>query len=498
MITPATPTRVTAYRAGEALWRLTLEREEREGRTLTYEPEIVQTMGDAPGFVISNLFRGFRPTLDLSWSYGQTSRLELWDAAAGWVDAGTILTQAVVLELLEASESGDFIVEPYVGAESGAFSARIYSEPAEIRDVKGVLHSGLKIKCVGTGGVRGDAPSAGLSVDPGFTAQIPEMLRDGRPLHLIVPGPAVAWDSTAVYRLSGSNILRWSPASGIETLWAAAPVGQILSIGCSASYLHVYLRISPPLIDSYSASNMANWPGWDQAYSIQSLRRKLDLSSGWEDRGTYGVENFASYDQSWSGCRMFAAKPFANGTSLIGCKYGNTGISQPPRQFLTLDDGSTGWVGGDAVRGVYYASAGRLDIGTWGTGPDDLTVTEAEAYTAAGNSVVTRYSRHPDWWANRIGGAWWFFDPATARAISAAGTERVSVGAPFAPPIPFGDRSLLVLQAGALWFDGGGFRPCDLGTQRSDFRTLHYGPPVPWAPAGSYYQLADGGLLQVV
>lgn len=175
MITPGKPTRITGYAGETSAWRITLQREDREGRSLSYVPEVATTQGAAPDFAIAHLFRGFRPRLELTWSVGTGSTLELWDGSA-WGDPSEIQTASALLSILGACEAGDLWAEPYSEA-LGAFWARCWAEPQEIRDIKGVVHSGLKLTLDGAG-----ADRVG-----GLLAQIPHA-----PTPAPTPAPSIA------------------------------------------------------------------------------------------------------------------------------------------------------------------------------------------------------------------------------------------------------------------------------------------------------------------
>lgn len=140
-------TRITLYDADGTtpLQRVTLQKEVREGLTLTWKPEQAETkLGSGAGWAIARNHHGFRAELAIKWDYGLNSSVETWVSGA-WGAPATVLTATALASIFNRACVAPCLVEPHLDK---AYSFKAQPDPGKplaLRDVKGVAHSGLEL-----------------------------------------------------------------------------------------------------------------------------------------------------------------------------------------------------------------------------------------------------------------------------------------------------------------------------------------------------------------
>jgi hypothetical protein len=144
--------RITLYDADGVTkkYRITLQKEGREGLKLSYKPEgAPHKLGSGAAWANTWTHRGFRATLEIKWPHGIQSTLETWTAGA-WGAPTTILTASALSLIFTWAFQSPCLVEPHLD-KAYSFSAQPDPGKAlELRDVKGVAHTGLELALVAT------------------------------------------------------------------------------------------------------------------------------------------------------------------------------------------------------------------------------------------------------------------------------------------------------------------------------------------------------------
>jgi hypothetical protein len=145
-------TRITLYAADGTtpLYRVTLQKETREGLTLSFKPEGVgHQLGSGAAWAQTRTHRGFRAQLSIKWDFGMESSVETWAAGAWGAPAAMLTAQALSLILAQAFLA-PCLVEPHTDK---AFSFSAQPDPGkafELKDIKGIAHSGLDLVLIQT------------------------------------------------------------------------------------------------------------------------------------------------------------------------------------------------------------------------------------------------------------------------------------------------------------------------------------------------------------
>lgn len=146
-------TRITLYQddGTTPLYRVTLQKETKEGLELTFKREGVDhQLGSGSGWKIARILRGHRPFLDIKWTHGLESAVESWNGA-DWDPAATVAT-ALALSLVHTwANRSPCLVSPHKDLNLD-FSAQ--PDPGKgflLRDIKGVVHTGLELHLIGEG-----------------------------------------------------------------------------------------------------------------------------------------------------------------------------------------------------------------------------------------------------------------------------------------------------------------------------------------------------------
>jgi hypothetical protein len=145
-------TRITLYAADGVTpnYRITLQKEVREGLNLIFNPEgVPHQMGSGAAWAKSLTFRGFRPQLEIKWDFGLTSSVEVWGGTA-WGAPADELTPISLSRIFTWAFQSPCLVEPHLDK---AYSFTAQPDPGKalgLKDRKGVAHSDLDLVLVGT------------------------------------------------------------------------------------------------------------------------------------------------------------------------------------------------------------------------------------------------------------------------------------------------------------------------------------------------------------
>lgn len=145
-------TRITLYDVNGTtpLKRITLQKETREGLTLSWKPEGVFTgLGSGSSWANNWTHHGFRASLAIGWSHGLDSWVELWTGSA-WGTASGLTTPIALSQIINAAVLVPCLVEPHLDK---GFSFLAQPDPGKafvLKDVKGVAHTGLELALIAT------------------------------------------------------------------------------------------------------------------------------------------------------------------------------------------------------------------------------------------------------------------------------------------------------------------------------------------------------------
>lgn len=151
-------TRITLYDTDGVTpkFRITLQKEVREGLTLAFKEEgVVHQGGSGSGWARNLTHRGFRPQLEIKWDFGLTSSLETW-ATGAWGPAADELTPISLSRIFSWAFKAPCLVEPHLDK---AYSFLAQPDPGKslgLKDLKGVAHSDLDLVLIAT--TVGDIP----------------------------------------------------------------------------------------------------------------------------------------------------------------------------------------------------------------------------------------------------------------------------------------------------------------------------------------------------
>ncbi|WP_306600763.1 hypothetical protein [Geothrix sp. 21YS21S-2] len=145
-------TRITLYAADGTtpLYRITLQKEQREGLKLSFPPEgVPHDLGSGAQWAKQWTHRGFRPRLDISWDRGVESIRETWTSGA-WGPPVTILTVTALSLIFTYAFQAPCLVEPHLD-KAYSFSAQPDPTKAlELQDLKRVVHTSLALSLIAT------------------------------------------------------------------------------------------------------------------------------------------------------------------------------------------------------------------------------------------------------------------------------------------------------------------------------------------------------------
>ena len=140
-------TRITLYAPDGTtpLQRITLQKEDREGLTLTWKPEGPSTtLGSGAGWAITRTHHGFRAELAIKWGVGVESSVETW-ASGAWGAPTVMLTPLAIASIFNKALLAPCLVEPHLDK---AYSFLAQPDPGKaftLKDIKGVAHTGLEL-----------------------------------------------------------------------------------------------------------------------------------------------------------------------------------------------------------------------------------------------------------------------------------------------------------------------------------------------------------------
>lgn len=145
-------TRITLYQADGVtpLYRIVLQKEDKEGLKLSYKPEgVSHQLGSGANWARKWAHRGFRPQLDIAWSHGLDSTKQGWTGVA-WGAASTIITPEAMGLIFTWAFQSPCLVEPHLD-KAYSFSAQPDpGKPFDLKDIKGVFHTGLSLSLIGS------------------------------------------------------------------------------------------------------------------------------------------------------------------------------------------------------------------------------------------------------------------------------------------------------------------------------------------------------------
>lgn len=131
-------------------YRVTLQKESKEGLDLIFKPEgITHQLGSGAGWARHYVHRGFRPSLGIKWNVAIESSVETWSGSA-W-GASTVITTAQALSVIHTWASHNpCSVSPHLDLN---FSFLAQPDPGKafvLQDHRGAVHTKLELNLIGT------------------------------------------------------------------------------------------------------------------------------------------------------------------------------------------------------------------------------------------------------------------------------------------------------------------------------------------------------------
>ncbi len=131
-------------------FRITLQKETKEGLTLTFKPEgQMRQAGSGGGWARSWAHWGFRAQVRILWDLGtDETTLETWTAGA-WSAPSVYLTASALALIFTHAFRAPCLVEPHTDKAYSFLAQPDPGKPLELKDIKGVAHSGLELVLIG-------------------------------------------------------------------------------------------------------------------------------------------------------------------------------------------------------------------------------------------------------------------------------------------------------------------------------------------------------------
>jgi hypothetical protein len=143
-------------------YRITLQKETREGLELVFKPDgVLHQLGSGAGWRRQWIHRGHRVSLAIKWSLGLESTVETFDAMLPdgvtftWLAATTIPTAQALSVIHTWACRNPCRVSPHLDL---AFDFLAQPDPGQaftLRDLKGFAHTGLTLELISTVLVKG-------------------------------------------------------------------------------------------------------------------------------------------------------------------------------------------------------------------------------------------------------------------------------------------------------------------------------------------------------
>lgn len=165
-------TRITLYEDDGTTpkYRITLQKETKEGLELAFKPEGVNhQLGSGSNWDIVKIHRGHRPELAIKWSHGLESWVQTW-ADAAW-GASTLVPTAQALSVIHSRANRCACsVSPHLDMNFDFLAQPDSGKKFVLRDIKGVAHTGLELVLIGKSLIPDlpDWPTLNLYFVPGF------------------------------------------------------------------------------------------------------------------------------------------------------------------------------------------------------------------------------------------------------------------------------------------------------------------------------------------
>lgn len=129
-------------------YRVTLQKENREGLDLAFKPEgQVHQLGSGAGWARQIIYRGYRPTLDIKWTHGLESTVETWDGTT-WGSAVTVPTAQALHLVHDMGLRVPCSVSPHKDLNFDFLAQPDLGKAISLRDLKALLHTNLEISLI--------------------------------------------------------------------------------------------------------------------------------------------------------------------------------------------------------------------------------------------------------------------------------------------------------------------------------------------------------------
>lgn len=131
-------------------YRITLEKEGKEGLDLIFKPEgPSHQLGSGADWAIRRIHRGFRISLDIKWAQGEHSQVETWNGTT-WGAASSVLTAQALSVIHTWASHNPCRVSPHKDLNLDFLAQPDPGKGFGLSDLKGLIHRDLELHLVST------------------------------------------------------------------------------------------------------------------------------------------------------------------------------------------------------------------------------------------------------------------------------------------------------------------------------------------------------------
>lgn len=130
-------------------YRVTLQKESKEGLDLIFKPEgITHQLGSGAGWARHYVHRGFRPSLGIKWNVAIESAVETWDGSA-WGTAATVTTAQALSLVHSLGSRAPALVSPHYDLNFNFLAQPDPGKAFVLQDHRGAVHTKLELNLIG-------------------------------------------------------------------------------------------------------------------------------------------------------------------------------------------------------------------------------------------------------------------------------------------------------------------------------------------------------------
>ncbi len=130
-------------------YRVTLQKESKEGLDLAFKPEgVTHQLGSGAGWARRYIHRGFRPNLVIKWNVAIESWIETWDGSA-WGAAAVVQTAQALSVVYTWASLNPCRVSPHYDLNFDFLAQPDPGKAFVLQDQRGAVHTKLELNLIG-------------------------------------------------------------------------------------------------------------------------------------------------------------------------------------------------------------------------------------------------------------------------------------------------------------------------------------------------------------